>query len=126
MSERKQVLMTRTPGELHWVGDGFPVRTAFHFREEMNPFLLLDYAGPAHFEPSDEPRGVEEHPHRGVETVSILYQGAVDHRDSGGHSGSLHPGDVQWMTAGSGLVHEEKHSEAFTRAGGDFEAVQLW
>ena len=126
MLNRKQVLMTRTPGELHWVGDGFPVRTAFHFREEMNPFLMLDYAGPAYFEPSDQSRGVEEHPHRGFETVSIVYQGSIDHRDSGGHSGSLHAGDVQWMTAGSGLVHEEKHGEAFTRAGGEFEAAQLW
>ena len=126
MTERKQVLMTRTPGELHWVGDGFPVRTVFHFREEMNPFLLLDYAGPAYFEPSEQPRGVEEHPHRGFETVSIAYQGSVDHRDSGGHSGAVHAGDVQWMTAGSGMVHEEKHGEAFTRAGGHFEMAQLW
>jgi redox-sensitive bicupin YhaK (pirin superfamily) len=126
MSERKQVLMTRTPGEAHWVGDGFPVRTVFHLREETDPFLMLDYAGPAHFEPSDKPRGVEEHPHRGFETVTIAYQGSVDHRDSGGNSGTIHPGDVQWMTAASGVVHEEKHGEAFTKAGGDFEMVQLW
>ena len=118
--------MTRTPGEAHWVGDGFPVRTVFHLREETDPFLMLDYAGPAHFEPSDKPRGVEEHPHRGFETVTIAYQGSVDHRDSGGNSGTIHPGDVQWMTAASGVVHEEKHGEAFTKAGGDFEMVQLW
>jgi redox-sensitive bicupin YhaK (pirin superfamily) len=98
----------------------------FHFREEMNPFLLLDYAGPVHFEPSGQSRGVEEHPHRGFETVTIAYQGRVDHRDSGGHSGSIRPGDVQWMTAGSGVVHEEKHGEALMRQGGDFEMAQLW
>jgi redox-sensitive bicupin YhaK (pirin superfamily) len=92
----------------------------------MNPFLMLDYAGPAYFEPSERARGVEEHPHRGFETVSIVYQGSIDHRDSRGHVGSLQAGDVQWMTAGSGLVHEEKHSDAFTRSGGSFEAAQLW
>ncbi|MEZ5365008.1 MAG: pirin family protein [Bryobacterales bacterium] len=123
---QKQVLMTRTPGETHWVGDGFPVRTAFHFREEMNPFLLLDYAGPTYFEPAEQPRGVGEHPHRGFETVTLVYQGALEHRDSGGHAGAIGPGDVQWMTAGSGLVHEEQHSEAFTRGGGHLEMAQLW
>jgi redox-sensitive bicupin YhaK (pirin superfamily) len=87
---------------------------------------MLDYAGPARFEPSGRPRGVEEHPHRGFETVSIAYAGSVDHRDSAGNSGAIHAGDVQWMTAGSGVVHEEMHGKDFTAEGGDFEMVQLW
>jgi redox-sensitive bicupin YhaK (pirin superfamily) len=112
----------------HWVGDGFPVRSMFsyHTPAPVSPFLLLDYGGPAEFGPSEEPRGVEEHPHRGFETVTIVYQGELQHRDSGGHKGSIGPGDVQWMTAASGVVHEEKHSDAFTRRGGPFEVVQLW
>jgi redox-sensitive bicupin YhaK (pirin superfamily) len=87
---------------------------------------MLDYAGPKLFQPSNRPRGVEEHPHRGFETVTIAYQGSVDHRDSGGHSGTINPGDVQWMTAASGVVHEEKHGKEFTAKGGTFEMVQLW
>ncbi|MFN0105723.1 MAG: pirin family protein [Bryobacteraceae bacterium] len=128
MSERKNVLRVTHPSAPHWVGDGFPVRTLFPSQgvKEMSPFLLLDYAGPARFEPSDRPRGVEEHPHRGFETVTISYQGSVDHRDSGGNSGTINPGDVQWMTAASGVVHEEKHGKEFTAAGGDIEMVQLW
>jgi hypothetical protein len=87
---------------------------------------MLDYAGPTAVPPSDRPRGVDEHPHRGFETVTIAYQGAVEHRDSAGHSGTIRPGDVQWMTAASGVVHEEKHEREFTRRGGTFEMVQLW
>ena len=87
---------------------------------------MLDYAGPVRFEPSKRPRGVEQHPHRGFETVTISYQGSVDHRDSGGNAGTIHPGDVQWMTAASGVVHEEMHGKDFTAQGGDFEMVQLW
>jgi quercetin 2,3-dioxygenase len=104
------------------------VRTLFppHGVTELSPFLLLDYVGPARFEPSNRPRGVEEHPHRGFETVTISYQGSVDHRDSGGNSGTVNPGDVQWMTAASGVVHEEKHGKDFTAKGGDFEMMQLW
>jgi redox-sensitive bicupin YhaK (pirin superfamily) len=111
------------------VGDGFPVRNLFPsngVEGEIDPFLMLDYAGPTYFKPSDRPRGVGEHPHRGFETVTIAYQGAVDHRDSAGNSGTIHPGDVQWMTAASGVVHEELHELEFTRAGGIFEMVQLW
>src|SRR5436853_877425 len=93
---------------------------------ELRPFLMLDYAGPAHFKPATRPRGVEEHPHRGFETVTISYQGSVDHRDSGGNAGTINPGDVQWMTAASGVVHEEMHGKEFTRKGGEFEMVQLW
>ena len=113
----------------HWVGDGFPVRTLFShdcLGARISPFLLLDYAGPAQFRPSEAPRGVDEHPHRGFETVTIVYEGELEHRDSAGNSGSIGPGDVQWMTAASGVVHEEKHSEDFTKRGGTLEMVQLW
>lgn len=113
----------------HWVGDGFPVRTLFSYDrmgKPLSPFLLLDYAGPAEFAPSAERRGVGEHPHRGFETVSIVYSGEVDHRDSAGNGGSIGPGDVQWMTAAAGLLHEEFHSPAFTRRGGVLEMAQLW
>ena len=129
MSGLKQVSGIHAPGSSYWVGDGFPVRNLFPSNgvsEAVNPFLMFDYAGPATFPPSDKPRGVEEHPHRGFETVTIAYQGSVDHRDSSGNAGSIGPGDVQWMTAASGVVHEEKHGKAFTEAGGTFEVVQLW
>ncbi|HVT91687.1 MAG TPA: pirin family protein [Bryobacteraceae bacterium] len=128
-TELKQVLAVQDPGSQHWVGDGFPVRNAFPSNgigDEVNPFLMLDYAGPKHFGPSDRPRGVEQHPHRGFETVTIAYQGEVAHRDSAGNSGTIRPGDVQWMTAASGVVHEEMHSPEFTKAGGTFEMIQLW
>ncbi|HNP61514.1 MAG TPA: pirin family protein [Nitrospirales bacterium] len=113
----------------HWVGDGFPVTTMFSYDElgaEMSPFLLLDYAGPAEFTPSDKPRGVEQHPHRGFETVTIVYQGEVEHRDNAGNSGKIGPGDVQWMTAARGILHEEKHGLNFTKNGGTLEMIQLW
>ena len=123
-------LVTRTVrgADPHWVGDGFPVRTYFSYDDApaISPFLLLDYAGPARFEPSAQPRGVGPHPHRGFETVTIVYQGEVEHRDSAGHGGRIGPGDVQWMTAASGVVHEEMHSREFTRKGGTLEMVQLW
>ncbi len=113
----------------HWVGDGFPVRSLFDYARlgrELSPFLLLDYAGPARFEPTTRPRGVGEHPHRGFETVTIVYAGEVAHRDSTGQGGVIGPGDVQWMTAAAGILHEEFHSAAFTRSGGELEMVQLW
>jgi redox-sensitive bicupin YhaK (pirin superfamily) len=112
----------------HWVGDGFPVRTYFHYSEAaaFSPFLLLDYAGPARFEAGAPRRGVGPHPHRGFETVTIVYQGEVEHRDSAGHGGRIGPGDVQWMTAASGLVHEEMHGATLRRDGGTLEMVQLW
>jgi quercetin 2,3-dioxygenase len=124
----KQVLGVYGPGSNHWVGDGFPVRNLFPSNgvTQVSPFLMLDYAGPEYFPPANRPRGVGEHPHRGFETVTIAYQGAVDHRDSGGHSGTIRPGDVQWMTAASGVVHEEKHEREFAQRGGTFEMVQLW
>ena len=113
----------------HWVGDGFPVRTLFSYNElgaRISPFLLLDYAGPHVFEPTTGRRGVGEHPHRGFETVTIVYDGEVEHRDSAGNGGIIGPGDVQWMTAAGGIVHEEYHSPAFARTGGPFRMVQLW
>ncbi len=113
----------------HWVGDGFPVRTLFSYDrlgKLVSPFLLLDYAGPSQFAPTDKPRGVGEHPHRGFETVTIVYSGEVSHRDSAGNGGTIGPGDVQWMTAGAGVMHEEFHSEAFTRSGGLMKMAQLW
>jgi quercetin 2,3-dioxygenase len=112
----------------HWVGDGFPVRSLFSYGggNEFDPFLLLDYAGPHEFLPAERRRGVDVHPHKGFETVTILYQGELAHRDSSGGSGHLGPGDVQWMTAGGGIVHEEFHSDRFTSEGGVLEMVQLW
>jgi len=113
----------------HWVGDGFPVRTLFAYPNlgpVLSPFLLLDYAGPAEFSPTAERRGVGEHPHRGFETVTIVYEGEVEHRDSSGGGGRIGPGDVQWMTAAAGVVHEEFHGREFARRGGRFEMVQLW
>ncbi|MDI1279353.1 pirin family protein [Methylobacter sp.] len=120
--------ITRTH-DSHWVGDGFPVRTLFSYNTpdaEVSPFLMLDYAGPADFPAASTPRGVGMHPHRGFETVTLLYQGEVEHHDTAGHGGLIGPGDVQWMTAAKGLLHEEMHSPAFTRRGGTFEAIQLW
>jgi len=112
----------------HWVGDGFPVRSLFSYAggNRFDPFLLLDYAGPHVFAPSEATRGVGEHPHRGFETVTIVYQGELEHGDSSGSRGTIGPGDVQWMTAASGVVHEEFHSERFARDGGTLEMVQLW
>jgi hypothetical protein len=113
----------------HWVGDGFPVRTLFFYGDrgpELSPFLMLDYAGPREFPPTGQRLGVGEHPHRGFETVTIVYHGEVEHRDSSGGGGKIGPGDVQWMTAASGLVHEEFHGRAFAKRGGLFEMVQLW
>lgn len=113
----------------HWVGDGFPVRSLFSYNElgkHVSPFLLLDYAGPHNFDPTDQRRGVGQHPHRGFETVTIVYDGEVEHRDSTGRGGVIGPGDVQWMTAGGGILHEEFHSGAFAKTGGPFRMVQLW
>ncbi|HEY4234507.1 MAG TPA: pirin family protein, partial [Lacipirellulaceae bacterium] len=113
----------------HWVGDGFPVRSLFSYGRNaaaVDPFLLFDYAGPHEFPPGTAPRGVGEHPHRGFETVTIVYAGELEHRDSGGNHGKIGPGDVQWMTAASGVVHEEFHSADFTRRGGTFQVIQLW
>ncbi len=111
-----------------WVGDGFLVNNMFFYSRDndISPFLLLDYAKPFNFAPTDVPRGVEQHPHRGFETVTIVYDGEVQHRDTAGNHGTIGPGDVQWMTAARGILHEEKHSNEFTRKGGRLEMVQLW
>lgn len=125
----KDVLGVYQPGSAHMVGDGFPVRNLFPSNDldrQVNPFLMLDYAGPHQFPGTDQPRGVGEHPHRGFETVTIMYQGAVAHRDSAGNAGVIGPGDVQWMTAASGVVHEEMHELQWAKKGGTFQAIQLW
>ena len=127
MDRKVQRVYTR-PAD-HWVGDGFHVRTLFSYSRQgsmISPFLLLDHGGPETFAPTEERRGVGEHPHRGFETVTIVYHGEVEHRDSGGHQGKIGPGDVQWMTAASGVVHEEMHSRAFAKRGGAMEMAQLW
>ncbi len=125
----KKLIGINRDADAHWVGNGFPLRTIFSYQtlgQCISPFLLLDYAGPAEFPPSEQPRGVGEHPHRGFETVTIVYQGELEHRDSAGNRGTIGPGDVQWMTAASGIVHEEWHENAFNRRGGTLEMVQLW
>ncbi|NQD91410.1 pirin family protein [Pseudomonas sp. CrR25] len=125
----KKVLGLYSSPRPHWVGDGFPVRSLFSYDslgQHISPFLLLDYAGPHDFAPAQRPRGVGQHPHRGFETVTIVYQGELEHRDSTGSGGLIGPGDVQWMTAASGILHEEFHSADFTQKGGTLEMVQLW
>jgi len=125
----KRILGVYAAPPRHWVGDGFPVRSLFSYNAHgarISPFLLLDHAGPMQFEPAERPRGVGEHPHRGFETVTIVYAGEVEHRDSTGAGGRIGPDDVQWMTAGSGVLHDEFHSREFTRTGGELEMVQLW
>lgn len=127
----KKLLFSQRSDTPHWVGDGFPVRSIFSYHDiakEVSPFLLMDYAGPADFPASTSAhrRGVGEHPHRGFETVTIVYSGEVEHRDSSGGGGVIGPGDIQWMTAASGLVHEELHGKEFAKTGGIFEMVQLW
>src|SRR4051812_31849346 len=127
MPQQKKVVKVYRNESSHWVGDGFPVRNMIPSTGlEVSPFLMLDYAGPAYFPPTDTPKGVGEHPHRGFETVTIAYQGSVSHRDSAGNAGTIGPGDVQWMTAASGVVHEEKHEADFSSRGGTFEMIQLW
>jgi len=125
----RKILGVHSAPRPHWVGDGFPVRTMLSHHDQgshVSPYILLDYAGPARFEPTTERRGVGVHPHKGFETVTIVYDGEVEHRDSTGAGGLIGPGDVQWMTAASGILHEEYHSPAFAAKGGNFEMVQLW
>lgn len=125
----KKILGVYSAPRPHWVGDGFPVRSLFGYDglgRHLSPFLLLDHAAPTPFPPAARPRGVGRHPHRGFETVTVVYQGEVEHRDSTGAGGLIGPGDVQWMTAAGGILHEEFHSRAFTERGGTIEMVQLW
>ena len=130
MKEYKKIKYTYTADQKHWVGDGFHVYGLLRPSDELNqfisPFVMLDYASPKEFSITDQRRGVGEHPHRGIETVTFAYQGEVEHRDSSGGGGIIKPGDVQWMTAGKGIVHDEFHSEDFSKKGGVFEMVQLW
>jgi redox-sensitive bicupin YhaK (pirin superfamily) len=125
----KKLLRIHQSSGMHWVGNGFPVRSVFDYNGlglELSPFLLLDYAAPYQFAPGNEKRGVGEHPHKGFETVTVAYQGELEHRDSSGGGGKIGAGDVQWMTAGNGIVHEEFHSQDFTQKGGTLQMVQLW
>ena len=125
----KKLLRIHQSSGMHWVGNGFPVRSVFDYNglgRELSPFLLLDYAAPYQFAPGKEKRGVGGHPHKGFETVTVAYQGELEHRDSSGGGGKIGAGDVQWMTAGKGIVHEEFHSQDFTRTGGTLQMVQLW
>jgi redox-sensitive bicupin YhaK (pirin superfamily) len=127
--EKTDQVKVYQPGSQHVVGDGFHVRNLFPSNDldrELSPFIMLDYAGPTFYPATDTPRGVGEHPHRGFETVTILYQGIVAHRDSAGNSGVIGPGDVQWMTAASGVVHEELHEKEWAKRGGTLQAIQLW
>jgi redox-sensitive bicupin YhaK (pirin superfamily) len=125
----RKILSKSSAPRGHWVGDGFPVRSLFSHMSGDNdntPFLMLDYGGPHDFTPTKKPRGVDVHPHKGFETVTIVYEGEVEHGDSTGKGGVIRKGDVQWMTAGSGILHKELHSRDFTAKGGRFEMVQLW
>jgi redox-sensitive bicupin YhaK (pirin superfamily) len=124
--EIKEIL--RAPPQ-HWVGNGFHVFPVFHnkaFTKELSPWLMFDYAAPKAFKPSYERRGVGQHPHRGFETITIAFQGEVEHGDSCGNRDVIGPGDVQWMTAARGIIHEEFHSTDFQQTGGTFEMAQLW
>jgi len=130
MNIRKVELIMQPP-EPHWVGDGFRVHNFVPGRyrlsmERMNPFILLDYHSKYHYPPTDKPKGVGVHPHRGFETVTIAYKGRVAHHDSSGGGGIIGEGDVQWMTAASGVLHKEYHEKEWSRKGGDFHMVQLW
>tara|TARA_R110002050_G_scaffold193214_1_gene328103 strand:+ start:6218 stop:7096 length:879 start_codon:yes stop_codon:yes gene_type:complete len=127
----KNIEIVVAPREPHYVGDGFRVHNFIPsgYRldmERMDPFILLDYNSPFYFPPTDKPRGVSVHPHRGFETVTIAYQGKVAHHDSSGNSGVIDVGDVQWMTAASGILHKEYHEEKFSKEGGYFQMAQLW
>lgn len=126
---KKKVESIVQPRAPHFVGDGFRVHNFIPqaaSRERLDPFLLLDYNSTYAFSPSEVKRGVGVHPHRGFETVTIAYKGSVAHHDSAGGGGTIQAGDVQWMTAGSGVLHKEYHSEEFAKNGGDFQMVQLW
>jgi redox-sensitive bicupin YhaK (pirin superfamily) len=127
----KQVEMVLAPKQPHFVGDGFRVHNFIPSgygltMERMDPFIMLDYASRYHFPPTGKPKGVGVHPHRGFETVTIAYKGSVAHHDSAGGGGEIKEGDVQWMTAASGVLHKEYHAESFCASGGDFQMVQLW
>ena len=126
MKKIAHILKSAAP---HWVGNGFHVNTLFMYEQAadaLSPFLMLDYGAPKQFAPSTKPRGVGQHPHRGFETVTVAYQGEIEHHDSEGNKGVIGPGDVQWMTAASGIVHEEWLNPPFNERGGVLEMAQLW
>jgi redox-sensitive bicupin YhaK (pirin superfamily) len=125
----KQIIAMHTSNQTHWVGDGFLVHTLFSYStmgEQLSPFLMLDYASPTPFPPAITAKGVGSHPHRGFETVTIVFEGELAHKDSAGNSGTIGPGNVQWMTAGAGILHEEMHSKQFSQQGGMLSMAQLW
>jgi len=127
----KKIKSIHTHNGEHWVGDGFPVKNIFSYSnqalmQDLSPFLLLDHAGPATFTPTEKRRGVGQHPHRGFETVTIVYEGELEHQDSAGNGGKIGAGDVQWMTAAAGILHEEYHSQRFAKEGGILHMAQLW
>ena len=126
----KRILDIRSAPGRHWVGDGLPVHNLFGYNgpgvAERSPFLMLDYVAPYDFGPTTQQLGVGQHPHRGFETVTVVYSGELAHRDNAGGGGTIGPGDVQWMTAGGGIIHEEFHSPGFARTGGTLEMAQLW
>jgi redox-sensitive bicupin YhaK (pirin superfamily) len=127
--ERKVAGVYHSDG-FHWVGDGFRVTNYFpsghDFAKKISPYILLDYHAPFDYAPTDKPRGVGVHPHRGFETVTLAFEGKVAHHDSAGHAGVIGPGDVQWMTAASGVLHKEYHDKEFARAGGTMHMAQIW
>ena len=126
---KRNIEIVMAPREPHYVGDGFRVHNFIPYKldmQRMSPFIMMDYGSKFYFPPSDKPRGVGVHPHRGFETVTIAYKGRVAHHDSAGNSGVIGEGDVQWMTAASGILHKEFHEENFSKKGGDFQMVQLW
>lgn len=127
----KNIELIAAPPEVRWVGDGFRVHNFFPSTyelglERMSPFILLDYNSPHYFPPTDKPKGVGVHPHRGFETVTIAYKGRVEHHDSTGAGGIIGEGEVQWMTASSGILHKEFHEKEWSKEGGIFHVVQLW
>jgi hypothetical protein len=127
---QKKIISVHEAHAPHMVGDGLPVRNVFSYNDlgnrELSPFLMLDYGSPVEFPPTEEALGVGMHPHRGFETVTLAYQGGLEHRDTAGNYGVIGPGDVQWMTAGSGVLHEELHSKEFRKTGGTLQMAQLW
>ncbi len=131
MDNIKTIERIISPPAIHWVGNGFRVHNFFPSGTDLNmyrmsPFFLLDYNSKHYFEPDINPRGVGVHPHRGIETVTFAYKGKIAHHDSAGNAGIIGEGDVQWMTAGGGVLHKEYHEKHFNRNGGFFHMVQLW
>ena len=130
MSKLRPIEEKFTINKEHWVGNGFRVRNYFpggrNLLERFSPFALMDYNAPRKFPPSESSRGIGRHPHRGIETVTFAFQGAVEHHDNAGNHGIIYPGDVQWMTAGEGIMHKEYHEKEFLNKGGTFHMIQLW